>query len=71
MKKWNIEIFLLDEHGNEKPANCFTKATYNLHPSFLKPVQSIYSYTSILKYLLMIARSFQHGALPMRERRMG
>ena len=39
MKKWNIEIFLLDEHGAEKPATCFTKATYNLHPSFAQPVQ--------------------------------
>ncbi len=33
MKSWNIEIFLLDEAGNEKPASCFTKAVYNLHPS--------------------------------------
>jgi transcription initiation factor IIF auxiliary subunit len=40
MKSWNIEIFLLDEAGNEKPATCFTKATYNLHPSFANPVQS-------------------------------
>ncbi|KAH8801602.1 yeats family-domain-containing protein [Xylogone sp. PMI_703] len=40
MKEWNIEIFLLDEQGNEKPANCFTKAVYNLHPSFVNPVQT-------------------------------
>lgn len=40
MKSWNIEVFLLDEAGNEKPASCFTKAVYNLHPSFLNPVQS-------------------------------
>lgn len=39
MKSWNIEIFLLDDAGNQKPANCFTKATYNLHPSFANPVQ--------------------------------
>jgi hypothetical protein len=43
MKSWNIEIFLLDEAGQEKPAACFTKATYNLHPSFANPVQSTYS----------------------------
>jgi hypothetical protein len=30
MKSWNIEIYLLDEAGNEKPATCFTKAVYNL-----------------------------------------
>jgi len=41
MKSWNIEIFLLDEHNNEKPASCFTKAVYNLHPSFANPVQSM------------------------------
>jgi transcription initiation factor IIF auxiliary subunit len=40
MKTWNIEIYLLDEAGHEKPANCFTKAVYNLHPSFANPVQS-------------------------------
>lgn len=40
MKSWNIEIFLLDEAGNEKSANCFTKVVYNLHPSFANPVQS-------------------------------
>jgi transcription initiation factor IIF auxiliary subunit len=40
MKIWNIEIYLLDEAGQEKPANCFTKAVYNLHPSFANPVQS-------------------------------
>ncbi|PQE25073.1 transcription initiation factor TFIID subunit 14 protein [Rutstroemia sp. NJR-2017a BVV2] len=40
MKTWNIEIYLLDEAGNEKPANCFAKAVYNLHPSFENPVQT-------------------------------
>lgn len=40
MKSWNIEIFMLDENGNEKPATCFTKAVYNLHPTFPNPTQS-------------------------------
>lgn len=40
MKSWNIEVYLLDEAGNEVPAKCFTKVVYNLHPSFLNPVQS-------------------------------
>ena len=40
MKTWSIEIYLLDEAGNEKPATCFTKAVYNLHPSFANPIQS-------------------------------
>jgi hypothetical protein len=40
MKLWNIEIFLLDEAGNSTDASIFTKAVYNLHPSFANPVQS-------------------------------
>ncbi|TVY51515.1 Transcription initiation factor TFIID subunit 14 [Lachnellula cervina] len=40
MKTWNIEIYLLDEAGNQKPATCFTKAVYNLHESFANPIQT-------------------------------
>lgn len=40
MKSWNIEVYLLDEAGNQKPATCFTKVVYNLHPSFANPVQT-------------------------------
>ena len=39
MRAWSIEIFLLDENGQEVTANCFEKATYNLHPSFEKNKQ--------------------------------
>jgi len=31
---------VLDEAGNPKPATMFTKVTYNLHPSFEKPIQT-------------------------------
>ncbi|KAI1402852.1 SAS complex, SAS5 subunit/transcription initiation factor IID, subunit 14 [Hypoxylon fuscum] len=34
MKEWSVKIYILDKDGNEHPANCFTKVTYNLHPSF-------------------------------------
>ncbi|KAK6851845.1 hypothetical protein PG990_015022 [Apiospora arundinis] len=40
MKEWNVKIFLTDAEGNEHPANCFTKVTYNLHPSFANPNQT-------------------------------
>lgn len=40
MKEWTVEIYILDQDGKEKPARCFTKAVYNLHPSFDNPVQS-------------------------------
>jgi len=47
MKSWNIEVFLLDEQGHQKPATCFTKVVYNLHPSFVNPVQSKYSFRAV------------------------
>jgi transcription initiation factor IIF auxiliary subunit len=41
-RSWNIEIVLLNEHGEEVPANVYEKAVYKLHPSFDKrAVQSI------------------------------
>lgn len=41
-RAWNIEIVLLNEHGEEVPATVYEKAVYKLHPSFDKrAVQSI------------------------------
>ena len=40
MKEWTVEVYILDEAGKEKPAKCFTKVVYNLHPSFDNPTQS-------------------------------
>lgn len=40
MKEWTVEVYILDEAGKEKPARCFQKVVYNLHPSFENPVQS-------------------------------
>lgn len=42
MKEWTVEIYVLDQEGRERPAKCFTKAVYNLHPSFDNPTQSMY-----------------------------
>jgi transcription initiation factor IIF auxiliary subunit len=36
MRTWSIEIWLLDDQGNEVMPNVFEKAVYNLHPSFEK-----------------------------------
>ena len=41
MRSWSIEIWLLDEQGNEVMPNVFEKATYNLHPSFEKNKQGM------------------------------
>lgn len=40
MRSWNIEIWLLDEQGNEVMPAVYEKAVYNLHPSFDKNKQS-------------------------------
>lgn len=34
MRKWSIEVWLLDEQGNEILPTVFEKCTYNLHPTF-------------------------------------
>lgn len=39
MRSWSIEICLVNDQGQEVVANCFEKATYNLHPSFEKNKQ--------------------------------
>lgn len=38
-----MRLFILDEDGNERPADVFTKVVYNLHPTFENPVQSKWS----------------------------
>ncbi|SCU82769.1 LADA_0C07844g1_1 [Lachancea dasiensis] len=40
MRKWSIEIFLLDEQGNEIPATVFDKVVYHLHPTFANPTRT-------------------------------
>ncbi|KAL1953977.1 hypothetical protein VTO42DRAFT_1863 [Malbranchea cinnamomea] len=34
IRTWSVEIYLLNEHGEEIPATLFNKVTYTLHPSF-------------------------------------
>lgn len=40
MREWSLKVFLLDEDGNERSADVFTKVVYNLHPTFEDPVQT-------------------------------
>jgi len=40
MRSWSMRLFILDEDGNERPADVFTKVVYNLHPTFENPVQT-------------------------------
>ncbi|KAB8270274.1 putative Ran-specific GTPase-activating protein 1 [Aspergillus minisclerotigenes] len=34
LRAWSIEIYLVNDHGEQVPANVFDKVTYTLHPSF-------------------------------------
>ncbi|KAE9974529.1 hypothetical protein EG327_008731 [Venturia inaequalis] len=40
MRAWSIEIHLLDDQGQQVPANVFEKVMYELHPTFAKPKQT-------------------------------
>lgn len=40
MRKWSVNIYILDEDGQEHTADCFQRVVYNLHPSFENPVQT-------------------------------
>ncbi|KAF4119763.1 transcription initiation factor TFIID/TFIIF subunit, partial [Geosmithia morbida] len=40
MRAWSMRLFILDDQGNERPADVFTKVVYNLHPTFENPVQT-------------------------------
>jgi transcription initiation factor IIF auxiliary subunit len=65
MRQWSIEIWLLDEQGNEVMPNVFEKATYNLHPSFEKNKQGTRARAHTqLAHGLLTARSLQEAAVP-------
>lgn len=40
MREWSLRLHILDEDGNERPADVFTKVVYHLHPTFENPTQS-------------------------------
>ena len=48
MRAWTIEIWLVDENGQDVAATVFSKAVYNLHPSFDKNKQSPHLHLGIL-----------------------
>jgi hypothetical protein len=34
LRSWSIEVYLINDHGEQVSANVFDKVTYRLHPSF-------------------------------------
>ena len=42
MREWEIAIYLVNQDGEEVTANCFEKATYNLHESFGKRMKQTF-----------------------------
>lgn len=72
MKEWTVEIYILDQDGKEKPARCFTKAVYHLHPSFDNPVQSMSSGPLAMeKTAANYCSSFRRTPFQVYQRRMG
>jgi hypothetical protein len=72
MRSWSIEVWLLDDQGNEYMPNVFEKATYNLHPTFPNPRQS----KSCVECLVherwaLTCRSIQEAAVPHRREGLG
>lgn len=58
MRQWSIEVWLLDDQGNEVMPTVFEKATYNLHPSFEKNKQGTREHGSQpVAYMLIGAQS--------------
>ncbi|KAK3697841.1 transcription factor TFIIF complex subunit Tfg3 [Vermiconidia calcicola] len=41
MRSWQISIYLVGPDGEELPATCYDKATYNLHESFGKRAKQV------------------------------
>jgi len=55
LRRWSIEIFLLNDQGEEIPASLFDRVTYTLHPSFgARAIQSMFCclLISICNYVL-------------------
>lgn len=41
MRQWSIQIMMLDQAGNEIPANIVDRVTYTLHPTFANPTRTL------------------------------
>lgn len=41
IRQWSVQITMLDQSGNEIPANILDKVTYSLHPTFANPIRTL------------------------------
>lgn len=41
MRKWSVQISMLDSQGKEHPAKILDKVTYTLHPTFANPIRTL------------------------------
>lgn len=71
MRSWNIEIWLLDDQGNEVLPTVYEKAVYNLHPSFDKNKQSECAACAGPERLADGPDSIQKATIPHRRAGMG
>lgn len=71
MREWSIQLHLLDEEGNERPADVFTKVVYNLHPTFENPVQSERAWRRLARSASLTLRSLHQAPLYLLKRGLG
>lgn len=76
LRSWSIELYLLNEHGEEVPATLFDKVIYRLHPSFGERANQSMSPNSRLtarnvSRLIHCLISYQNTPFPHPGRRMG
>lgn len=77
MREWSMKVFVLDQDGNQHPADVFQKVVYNLHPTFENPVQSWsppFTPSTLLlssSNIICQTHSFHGTAVPLQQRRMG
>ena len=68
MRKWSVSVFILDEDGEQHPADCFQRVVFNLHPSFENPTQSMYM--PLRFSIASLANSVQRSPRPLSPVRM-
>lgn len=66
LRRWSMQLFLLNEHGDEMPASVYSKATYHLHESFGKRAVQGKHVSNMPMFSSSLLYSFTHsfGAQP-------
>jgi hypothetical protein len=71
MRKWSIQIHMLNENGEDVPANIFSKVTYLLHASFGERAKQGMLINYERMFQTQQIQSHDHAAIPDFRGRMG